>query len=313
VYGKNKEFGTIVNFKYPAITEELVDIALKLYGSGGKSSRVIVDHYKTAVQKLALKIQEMIPTLPKPTDWALLEGDDEAKQLFLLSFRDANDQLRLVMQYYEYRWDDAFFGIDEHTWLQYVGAYKNLTFSDVNPTEEIIRPLVGKTKLSGTQVIDAHHILSLIGAKVKMDKGVQTVDSETLRIIHEEIQELSDMGEAEQAKLLKEFVDTELVPGNLSGNLSFDESFEAWKQQKVAKEVREFAADWGIDEYILSQSIDHFSVVREEVIPYVEELSRSVDFTAAKNKSAGNQLEHVITLVEKELPEWLIEMKRKYS
>jgi type I restriction enzyme R subunit len=148
---------------------------------------------------------------------------------------------------------------------------------------------------------------------VKTDKGVQTVDSETLRIIHEEIQELSDMGEAEQAKLLKEFVDTELVPGNLSGNLSFDESFEAWKQQKVAKEVREFAADWGIDEYILSQSIDHFSVVREEVIPYVEELSRSVDFTAAKNKSAGNQLEHVITLVEKELPEWLIEMKRKYS
>jgi type I restriction enzyme R subunit len=313
VYGRNKEFGTIVNFKYPAITEELVDTALKLYGSGGKSSKVIVDHYHTAVQKLALKIQEMIPTLPKPTDWALLEADDEAKQLFLLSFRDANDQLRLVMQYYEFEWDDASFGIDEHTWLQYIGAYKNLTFSDANPTDEIIRPLVGKTKLSGTQVIDAHHILSLIGAKVKTDKGVQTVDSETLRIIHEEIQELSDMGEAEQAKLLKEFVDTALVPGNLSSDLSFDESFEAWKQQKVAKEVREFAADWGIDEYILSQSIDHFSVVREEVIPYVEELSRSVDFTAAKNKSAGNQLEHVITLVEKELPEWLIEMKRKYS
>ena len=48
-----------------------------------------MDHYHTAVQKLALKIQEMIPTLPKATDWALLEADDEAKQLFLLSFRDA--------------------------------------------------------------------------------------------------------------------------------------------------------------------------------------------------------------------------------
>ena len=57
---------------------------------------MIVDHH-TAVQKLSLKIREMIPTLPKPTDWALLEADDEAKQLFLLSFRDANDQLRLVM------------------------------------------------------------------------------------------------------------------------------------------------------------------------------------------------------------------------
>ncbi len=313
VYGKNKEFGTIVNFKYPAITEELVDTALKLYGSGGKSSRVIVDHYQTAVQKLALKIQEMIPTLPKPTDWALLEADDEAKQLFLLSFRDANDQLRMVMQYYEFKWDDASFGIDEHTWLQYVGAYKNLTFSDVNPPDEIIGPLVGKTKLSGTQVIDAHHILSLIGAKVKAEKGVQTVDSETLRIIHEEIQELSDMGEAEQAKLLKEFVDTELVPGNLSSDLSFDESFEAWKQHQVAKEVKEFAADWGIDEYILSKSTSHFSVVKEEAIPYVEELSRSVNFEAAKNKLAENRLEHVITLLEKELPDWLIEIKKKYG
>ena len=39
VYGRNKEFGTIVNFKYPAITEELVDTALKLYGSGGKVVR----------------------------------------------------------------------------------------------------------------------------------------------------------------------------------------------------------------------------------------------------------------------------------
>lgn len=313
VYGKNKEFGTIVNFKYPAITEELVDTALTLYGSGGKSSRVIVDHYQTAVQKLAVKTQEMILTLPKPTDWAALEADDEAKQLFLLSFRDSNDQLRVVMQYYEFKWDDAAFGIDEHTWLQYVGAYKNLTFSDVNPPDEIIRPLVGKTKLSGTQVIDAHHILSLIGAKVKTDKGVQTVDSETLRIIHEEIQELSDMGEAEHAKLLKEFVDTELVPGNLSSNLSFDDSFEAWKQRKVAKEVKEFAADWGIDEYILSKSWNHFSVVKEDTIPYVEELSRSVDFEAAQNKLAENRLEHLITLLDKELPDWLIEIKKKYG
>src|SRR5699024_1649842 len=100
-------------------------------------------------------------------------------------------------------------------WLKYVGAYRNLTFKKGEPPgKEPVIPLVGKTKLSGTQVIDAKHILSLIGSKVKTKKGVQTVDSETLRIIYEEIQELSDMGEDQQAKLLKEFVETELVPGN---------------------------------------------------------------------------------------------------
>ncbi len=121
------------------------------------------------------------------------------------------------------------------------------------------------------------------------------------------------MGEAEQAKLLKEFVDTELVPGNLSGDLSFDESFEVWKQRKVALEVKKFADQWGLDEHLLSNSLANFSIVRDNVIPYIDELSRTLDFDMAENKSAGNRLEHVITLVEHELPDWLIGIKRKYG
>ena len=314
VYGRNKEFGTIINFKYPRITEELVNTALRLYGSGGKSSKAIVEHYETAVEKLALKIQEMIPTLDDPTDWAILESDEEAKELFTLSFRDSNDQLRMVMQYYEFEWDDKEFGIDEHKWLKYVGAYKNLTFKGGEPEDiVIVNPLVGKTKLSGTQVIDANHILSLIGSKVKSDKGIQTVDRETLRIIHEEIQELSDMGENEQAKLLKKFVDTELVAGNLSSDLSFDESFDFWKRSQMLKEIETFARDWGIDEVLLSKSVDNFSIVKEDEIPYIDELSKSVDFNTARDQSSGDQLEHVMTLVTKELPNWFVEIKKKYN
>lgn len=56
VFGSNKEFGTIINFQYPRLTEQIVEDALKLYGSGGKSSKAIVDTYDTAVKKLAIKI-----------------------------------------------------------------------------------------------------------------------------------------------------------------------------------------------------------------------------------------------------------------
>lgn len=291
-----------------------MNLALKLYGSGGKSSRAIVEDYKTAVEKLAIKVQEMIKTLPNPTDWEELKTNDEKKQLFILSFKDVNDQLRLVMQYYEFKWDDDSFGIDEHTWQKYVGAYRNLIFKEGQPVEdESVIPLVGKTKLSGTQVIDANHILSLIGSKVKTDKGVQTIDRETLRIIYEEIQELSNVGEDEQAKLLKEFVETELVPGNLSSDLNFDELFDNWKQEKVKKEVKRFAQDWGIDESLLSKSVDHFSMVREDDIPYIAELSESVDFNKATKQEAKNQLEHTMTLVNKALPNWLVEIKQKYN
>ncbi|OLS01952.1 type I restriction endonuclease subunit R [Tissierella creatinophila] len=314
IYGKNKEFGSIINFQYPKITEERVNIALKLYGSGGKSSRAIVEDYKTAVEKFSIKVLEMLKVLEDPTKWQELQMDSEVEELFILSFMDANDQLRLVMQYYEYKWDNEGFGIDEHGWLKYVGAYKNLIFKIVDPPEdEPIIPLIGGIKLSGTQVIDANHILSLIGSRVKTDKGVQTVDSETLRLIYEEIQELSDMGEDEQAKLLKEFVEVELLPGNLSSNLSFDESFDKWKQERVEREIKGFAQYWGIDESLLSKSVDNFSIVRDEGVPYIDELSESVDFNIATNQEAGNELEHRMNLLNKALPEWIIEIKKKYN
>ena len=224
VFSNTKEFGSIVNFQYPRMTEESVNIALKLYGSGGKSSLAIVDIYATAVKKLKIKIDAMIPTLENPTEWATLKDNENQKEAFILAFKDAAEQLNMVMQYYEFHWDDNAFGIDEHTWMQYTGAYKNLTHKPgTPPSPMIVRPLVGKTKLAGTQVIDATHILSLIGSKVGSVGGIQTVDDETLRIIYEQIQELSNMGEYEQSQFLKEFVDTELVPGNLSSSMNFDE------------------------------------------------------------------------------------------
>lgn len=313
VFGSNKEFGTIINFQYPRITEELVNEALKLYGSGGKSSKAIVDTYETAVSNLAIKVAEMIPTLDDPTDWQALELDEEKKEAFILAFKDAAEQLNKVEQYYEFKWDDTTFGIDEHTWMRYVGAFRNLTWEPGTPTPPtIINALVGKTKLAGTQVIDANHILSLIGSKVTSPNGVQTVDKETLRIIHEQIQELSNMGEYEQSQLLKEFVDTELVPGNLSGNINFDEAFENWKLSKLQKAVDEFAVEWGLDSELLIKSVHLYSLSQPDAIPYIDDLIKSVDFIKATNKEAGNMLMHNISL-SKELPKWIAITKQKFN
>ncbi|WP_258296055.1 type I restriction endonuclease subunit R, EcoR124 family [Paenibacillus peoriae] len=313
VFGSNKEFGTIINFQYPRLTEQIVDTALKLYGSGGKSSKAIVDTYETAVKKLAIKVIEMIPTLPDPTEWQTIENDEEKKEVFVLAFKDAAEQLNLVGQYYEFKWNEVDFGIDEHTWLQYVGAYKNLTWKPGTPPPPTpINPLVGKTKLAGTQVIDANHILKLIGSKVTSPNGVQTVDSETLRIIYEQIQELSNMGEYEQAQILKEFVDTELVPGNLSSGLEFDEAFEVWKASKLQNVVNGFSLEWGLDSLLLGKSVNSYSTSQPDVVPYINELISSVDFSKATNQTAGNLLRHNMTLTTK-LPAWIAEIKQKYS
>ena len=69
------------------------------------------------------------------------------------------------------------------------------------------------------------------------------------------------MGEAEQAKLLKDLL-IPLVPGNLSGDLSFDDhsSLEA---RKVALEVKN-CDQWGLDEHLHHTSNFY---CRDNVIP----------------------------------------------
>lgn len=314
IFGSTKEFGTIVNFQYPRMTKETVETALKLYGSGGSSSKAIVDTYIVAVEKFSIKALEMVKSLQDPSQWQEIKDHKEKKDKFILAFKDAAEQLNLVEQYYEYKWDDDIFGIEEHTWLKYRGAYRNLIRNDEpgDPMPSIIKPLVGKTKLAGTQVIDAAHILGLIGSKVSNVDGIQTVDGETLRIIYEQIQELSDMGEDNKAHLLKEFVDTELVPGNLSYNLNFDEAFDIWKQNKLKARINELADEWGLDRDWLLKSVNAFSGGQARPIPYIDELTKSVDYDKATDKSAGNKLKHMMTLTKK-LPEFIAETKEKYE
>lgn len=313
VLGFNKEFGTIVNFKFPKKTEMVVDRALKLYGSGGSSIKAIVDTYETAVKKFRIKAIEMIKTLLDPKEWQLIRDDKNKKDLFKIAFKDAAEQLNLVEQYYRFKWDDDTFGIDEHTWLMYFGAYKNLTKKTGPDIEEsIINQLVGKIKLAGVQIIDVNHILKLIGSKVTSIDGMQMVDSETLRIIYEQIQELSDMGDFEQAQLLKEFVDTELLQNKLSSGINFDEAFELWKSKKLNNAVQEFSQEWGLENKLLTKSVALYSINEPEVIPYIDDLIRSVDYSKASNKDSGSLLKHNMMLTKK-LPEWIAEVKVKYN
>src|SRR5699024_2475266 len=119
IYGKEKEFGSIVNFQYPRITEETVNEALILYGSGGESSPAIVKPYPEAVDEFVDYSQEVMQMLQDPTAWQTLETNEEAKATFVAAFKKANAQLNKIQQYYEFSWVDEAFGATEHEWLQY--------------------------------------------------------------------------------------------------------------------------------------------------------------------------------------------------
>lgn len=205
------------------------------------------------------------------------------------------------------------FGVEEHTWLKYCGAYKNLTRGDKIPPEPTdVRGLVGRAKLAGTQVVDAAHILGLIGSKITTSNGIQSVDGETLRIIYEEIKALSDLGEDAQVQLLKVFVDSELLNGKLSSDIHFDKAFEEWKQRQLMLEAIEFAKEWGVNEAVLFKAIHAFTHAQPDVIPYRDELISQMDYGNARNQEASSVLMHKLK-VSSLLPSWMSEVKYKYS
>lgn len=311
IYGKQKEFGSIVNFQYPRITEETVNAALILYGSGGESSQAIVKPYPEAVDAFVEYSQEVMAVLNDPTAWQSLEMDEAAKETFVNAFKKANGQLNKIQQYYEFSWVDAAFGVTEHEWMQYVGAYRNLTRDNTDETEDDppILPL-SQAKLARAQTIDAHYIIQLMGDKATSTEGVQTVDAETLRLIYQNIEELSHMGEYDQAELLKRFVSEELEPGNVPSTIHFDEAYDNWRTEQRREAIYQIASEWGFDSVIFEKAVEAYSVTHPDEIPYVDDLTNSIDHDSIEHPKTNNLLEHNIAL-SNELPEIVSKLKKK--
>lgn len=310
VYGKEKEFGSIINFMYPAITEENVDYALKLYGSGGTSSTAIVDTYNVAVEKFASSINVLKSVLENPSDWSIIkETNEEVK--FLKAFIESSTALNLVKQYYAYKWDDDSFSITEHEWLKYLGAYKNIKEKTEDDDELIITKLVGNVKISNIQIIDAEHILKLIGEKKKNGNIDFYTDQETLKLIYEKIQELSDMGEHTEAVLLKEFIEQQLIDKEILESVNLEENYEQWKKRKEYEEVFRFSDDWGVDVEPLIKSLENYSLSEPEIVPYIDEIAKSLNYESAKIKKGNSYLEHNIKLAN-ELSKWMKMIKTKF-
>lgn len=312
VFGSNKEFGTIINFQFPRITEESVNEALLLYGSGGRSSSVLVEKYEDAVRILRSSFETLVSELPDPTRWADIRNDEEKKESFKKAFKEASNQLNRVKQYYEFTWDDESFGLSEHTWLQYIGAYKNLFPREIDPDTSVVKELKGRTKLQGTQIVDAQSLFTLIGKKTTDKDGVMVINDNNLVLILEQIQELSNMGENELAESLKTFINEELVTGHLPVSVDFDTAFKEWQENRQYSVVEEFAIEWGIDSELLKKSLNEYDVKKPDEIPFRDEIAKTIDPNKATNKFSGSKLKLNMEL-SKVLPNWMQEMKLKFK
>ena len=120
------------------------------------------------------------------------------------------------------------------------------------------------------------------------------------------------MGDYEQAELLRQFVSEELEPGNVPSNINFDEAFENWKKEKLRDEIYQVSSEWGIDDVVFEKAIEAYSIANPDEIPYIDELTSSIDYDSIENPKTSNLLEHNIAL-SNVLPEIVPKLKKKYK
>ena len=191
-----------------------------------------------------------------------------------------------------------------------MGAYRNLTREGIEPPVPLPVRQLGKTKLAGTDVIDANHLLKLIGSKTRTNGDVQYVDDETLRIIYEQIQEVSDLGDSVKAELLRRFVNEELVQGKVLSSIPFDIAFEQWCHREMDGLIADIASKWGLDKGLLSKAVEAYDTSEPDKIPYMEDIVKTLDYANATEK-APSILAHNMELRMK-LPKQIREIRDKY-
>ena len=69
---------------------------------------------------------------------------------------------------------------------------------------------------------------------------------------------------------------------------------------------------WGLNEVIFEKAIETYSSSNPRDIPYIDELTRNVDYDSIDNPETSNLLEHNMKLM-KALPEIVPKIKRKYK
>ena len=111
---------------------------------------------------------------------------------------------------------------------------------------------------------------------------------------------------------LQLYLNTELVTGKLEFGIHFDDAFNTWKHNKLKVEVELISENWGICKDWLLKSVKAFATSKPTIIPYIDEITKSVDYEKASDKSAGNKLKHIMTLT-KILPVSIMELKLKYE
>ncbi|MBX4172984.1 HsdR family type I site-specific deoxyribonuclease [Weissella viridescens] len=320
VYGADKEFGTIVNYQFPARSRYDLEKALWLYGSGGASSKAVVAEYPVAVAGLKEPYLNLEASLADPTDWIALRDNKEATESFLDNYREVSKYLRNLSQYYEFDWNgtgDRQLPLTEETWLQYQGAYQNLRpVVDEQDDDDAVE--LGAVKLADRQEVTFDEIIRLIDKVVNDDQQTSSGNEENIRLINEAIMDLRNFGNNDNAELLQAFMNEVIGAGKLEGHEKIEDVYGRFVKAKGNSELERFAKVWAVDPETLHEVYDHYEP-GSDVVDYMDDLRASSNYKESEwfqnpeNEGIGLPALKFKSALKSEILPWLKQAKALYG
>src|SRR5699024_5732147 len=266
LYVKDKQYGQIMTFRTPNIYKQEVEQAFVLYSNGGENE-VMAPSWAEAQQEFKEAIDDLYKIAPTPEAVDELKKPIE-KQKFARAFQRF-DKVHAAIQVYSDFEEEVFkeeYHLEDDVLEDYKGKYENVIEElrkESNEDDEITFDIEYELQSVSQATIDYSYLMNLIQTYVPNDFDEETepeADNEEVEKALETIEKV----QPKKAQIARETWEDLLENREKYRNQQISVIIQQELDQRVAAEIQEYSAEYGVTKRDLQYVVNHFDPNKEE-------------------------------------------------
>lgn len=246
-----KRFGTVICFRN---LKQQTDNALKLFSQSDNTDGILVPDYDYFVEKFKEMVIKLREIAQQPAAIDTMQSEDE-QRLFVVTFRDLTRYLQSLQTFIEFDFDQNVLTMSEQEYQDYKSKYlmlyarqqKERKVVSVLSDVDFCMELMESDRINVAYIMNLMRNIRFDDAKLK-DYDIQSIKDELSRSDNPQL--------IRKVELLQAFLD-KVVAGLTSVN-DIDAAYSAFENAEKQKEIMTFAAQEGIDPYMLTDIIAEY-------------------------------------------------------
>ena len=287
LYVKDKQYGQIMTFRTPSIYKREVEQAFVLYSNGGENE-VMAPSWDEAQQEFKEALEDLNKIAPIPEAVDDLENQVE-KQKFARAFQRF-DKAHAAIQVYSNFDEEAFkeeYHLEDEVLEDYKGKYENVIEElrkERDEDDEVIFDIEYELQSVSQETIDYSYLMNLIQTYVPNDFDDEPEPEADNEEVQKALETLEKM-QPKKAQIARETWEDLLQNREKYRNKQISVIIQQELDRRVAAEIHEISAEYGIAKRDLQYVVNHFDPNKEERQLGEQELIENADYELYKEKA----------------------------